>query len=106
MSKKARMLLVFEVSKYEAHLRLAQRRLKAYDLEAEGKRITKWELIDEEEQEWMLRTSFTANGTGQCSECREELATEADFAKHFTVPDVQFLNLGYCPNNPPKGEIR
>jgi hypothetical protein len=32
-----------------------------------------------------------------CSGCGELLATEADFAKHFVVPDPRFLNLGECP---------
>lgn len=33
-----------------------------------------------------------------CTGCGTVLVTEADFAKHFTVPDLRFLNLGDCPN--------
>lgn len=35
-----------------------------------------------------------------CSGCRAYLATEADFAKHFIVPNPRFLNLGECPQRP------
>ena len=33
-----------------------------------------------------------------CSGCGELLATEADFAQHFLVPNETYLNLGECPN--------
>ena len=33
----------------------------------------------------------------RCSGCGEVLATEGDFARHFVVADVRFLNLGECP---------
>lgn len=71
---------------------------------------SKWDVLEERRLEalkeyrklcdelWGLtQTKFTANGTGRCSACGEVLATEADFAKHFLVPDEQYLNLGYCP---------
>lgn len=74
---------------------------------------TKWDIIQAELQlakeavakierniKWMEETPFTANDTGQCSGCGEVLATEADFAKHFPVPDERYRNLGYCPNKP------
>lgn len=32
-----------------------------------------------------------------CDSCNLYLSTEADFAKHFTVPDARYLNLGDCP---------
>jgi hypothetical protein len=32
-----------------------------------------------------------------CSGCGAVLETEADFAKHFLIPDERYLNLGYCP---------
>jgi hypothetical protein len=32
-----------------------------------------------------------------CSGCGAALETEADFARHYLVPDERFLNLGYCP---------
>jgi hypothetical protein len=32
-----------------------------------------------------------------CSGCGTVLDTEEDFAKHFTIPDRRYLNLGECP---------
>jgi hypothetical protein len=34
----------------------------------------------------------------RCSGCDTFLATEADFAKHFRIPDRRYKNLGECPN--------
>lgn len=31
--------------------------------------------------------------------CGEYFETEADFAKHFVIPDTRFLNLGWCPHS-------
>jgi hypothetical protein len=38
----------------------------------------------------------------RCAGCDTFLATEEDFAAHFTVSDERFLNLGNCP----KGDKR
>jgi hypothetical protein len=50
---------------------------------------------------WAERTLFKVSGSqeevGRCSQCQTELRTEADFEKHFLVPDEKFRNLGYCP---------
>lgn len=46
------------------------------------------------------QTPFTANGTGKCSACGTHLETEGDFARHFEVPDLRYLNLGDCPVKP------
>lgn len=59
---------------------------------------TKWDLIGQEDKDWMEKTPFGR----PCSGCDVMLATEADFAKHFIVPNRRYKNLGYCPNNPPK----
>jgi hypothetical protein len=82
-----------------------------------GERVmrTKWDILQERADKlrsdlaaieanmaWMTEVPFTANGAGKCSACGEELKTEADFAKHFLVPDERFLNLGECPNKPRK----
>jgi hypothetical protein len=32
-----------------------------------------------------------------CDRCRTEFGTEADFAKHYLVPDERYPNLGNCP---------
>jgi hypothetical protein len=60
----------------------------------------------EKEIKYLKETPFTANGTGACSKCGEPLPTEADFAKHFTVPDFRYPNLGYCPKFPRDGAFR
>lgn len=62
-------------------------------------RQTKWTLISESERTALENTPFG----GACSGCSEPLATEADFAKHFTIPDARFKNVGYCPE---KGPVR
>jgi hypothetical protein len=59
---------------------------------------TKWDLLSESEQRDYENTAFTANGTGDCSQCGEHLATEADFAKHFIISDLRYMNLGDCKN--------
>lgn len=53
----------------------------------------------EDEIMYMETTPFTSNGTGECSKCGTHLATEADFAKHFDVPDARLYNLGTCPGS-------
>lgn len=35
---------------------------------------------------------------GECHGCGLLLKTEGDFARHFTVPDARYLNLGECPD--------
>lgn len=72
---------------------------------------TKWEILEarleslrqqvedaENYLRWLEKTPFTANGTGVCSQCREELPTEKDFAQHFLIDDERYINLGHCPN--------
>jgi hypothetical protein len=72
---------------------------------------TKWDILQSrlavleaevrDRQEYLAgldRTPFTANGTGRCSSCGEQLPTEGDFARHFIVLDERFINLGECPN--------
>jgi hypothetical protein len=34
----------------------------------------------------------------KCVVCGTAFQTEADFAKHFVVPDSQYRNLGTCPH--------
>jgi len=34
---------------------------------------------------------------GLSCDCGQYFETEADFAKHFIIPDEHFLNLGECP---------
>ncbi|MFJ8699488.1 hypothetical protein [Streptomyces ardesiacus] len=57
---------------------------------------TKWELITNEvDRAWMERTPFGY----PCVACGEWLATEADFAKHFEIPDPAYKNTGNCPKS-------
>jgi len=71
---------------------------------------SKWEILVERKEKMrndlavaeatltgMEATPFTADGTGKCSRCGTALPTEAAFAKHFLVPDEQYVNLGECP---------
>lgn len=68
---------------------------------------TKWEILEarltELEKEvakakhYMEGLENTPCGL-TCHGCNTELPTEADFAKHFTISDERFLNLGECPN--------
>lgn len=45
-------------------------------------------------------TKLNGRGDGEplrCSGCEVILETEAEFARHYEVPNEQFLNIGYCP---------
>ena len=55
--------------------------------------LTKWDLIDDAERAGLEKMQFGHPCTG----CGEMLATEADFAKHFFVPDPIYKNNGWCP---------
>lgn len=54
--------------------------------------FTKWDFLSDYERTYYGTMTFGKN----CSQCGEMLETEADFAKHYTVPDVQYFNLGTC----------
>lgn len=67
---------------------------------------TKWSILQErldllEAQAAGARAYLEGlNGTPcglTCAGCGTELVTEGDFARHFTIPDSRFLNLGDCP---------
>lgn len=55
--------------------------------------LTKWDLLSDEERVWATKTSFGQD----CTSCGLVLETEADFARHFIVPDLRYFNLGTCP---------
>lgn len=69
---------------------------------------SKWEILShrrdelarqlEEAQRYLDGLERTQCGLN-CGGCGTYLATEADFAKHFEIPDTRYLNLGNCPNN-------
>jgi hypothetical protein len=61
--------------------------------------FTKWDFMSATERAELEATPYTANGIGACSKCGKELETEADFAKHYVISDLRYLNLGYCPND-------
>lgn len=51
--------------------------------------------------DWMDRTPFPQDlGTRGYCDCGFHIVTEADFAKHFVIPDERYLNLGNCPVKP------
>lgn len=71
-----------------------------------AERLTKWSILQERERdlefqlsnlrnemEWM--ESATINIT--CQTCGTANVTEADFARHYTVDDPRYPNLGHCP---------
>lgn len=55
--------------------------------------LTKWDLLSTEEKVQYTKTAFGF----ECTNCDELLVTEADFAKHFVIDNVQHFNLGHCP---------
>jgi hypothetical protein len=59
--------------------------------------FTKWDFLSEDERVRFEKTPFTNGNDGRCSVCGEVIKTEADFAKHFEISDIRYLNLGYCP---------
>ena len=63
--------------------------------EPKSDRQTKWTLSSDAE-----RAGLDVTRCGiKCSGCGTELATEGDFARHFTVPDARYRNLGDCPKS-------
>jgi hypothetical protein len=53
---------------------------------------TKWDFLSDSEREYYATIAFNSS----CSVCGEPLKTEADFAQHYFLTDVQYFNLGYC----------
>lgn len=55
------------------------------------------------ELEWMektpcQKTDWDGNKVFlSCGNCGAEHKTEADFARHYVIPDERLLNLGECP---------
>ena len=66
---------------------------------------TKWEILTErveglEERLALEKHRLEALENTPCNitcACGHFMATEADFAKHFVIPDQRYLNLGNCP---------
>lgn len=59
---------------------------------------SKWDLLSDSEKRAYENTTLTKEGTAvECTGCGEELTTEADFAKHFVIDNLHYLNLGHCP---------
>ncbi len=68
---------------------------------------TKWEVLSAELEtarkeverlESYLRGMENTPENVNCSGCDEPFTTNADFARHFKIPNETYLNLGYCPN--------
>jgi hypothetical protein len=77
---------------------------------------TKWEILQQRREEaWQKVVSLDNEIAGLlkqscglvCGKCGAYHETEADFAKHYVIPDTRYLNLGWCPNgdNVPPGTI-
>jgi hypothetical protein len=68
---------------------------------------TKWEILSarvekarkelEDLESYMRGMENTPDNT-KCSFCAEQFRTNADFAKHFVIPNETYLNLGECPH--------
>jgi len=56
--------------------------------------VTKWDALNEREREEMRQQRYG----DKCSGCQTWLETEADFAKHYVLDDMRYLNLGHCPS--------
>ena len=72
----------------------------------EKKLRTKWEILQEklekvkaevQKQEQYLQDLEVMPWGHPCGTCQKILNTEADFAKHYSVPDERYYNLGHCP---------
>jgi len=70
---------------------------------------TKWEILtarlekarqEVAELESIMRGMENTPDNVACSGCGEQFRVNADFARHFKIPNEQLLNTGYCPNNP------
>jgi hypothetical protein len=70
---------------------------------------TKWEILSAraekmrkelEDLESYMRGMENTPDNVKCSGCGEQFRVNADFARHFKIPNEQLLNTGYCPNNP------
>ena len=57
---------------------------------------TKLDFLSADERLILAATLFE-DGKQSCSQCRTPLPTEYDFAKHYILSDVRYLNLGDCP---------
>ena len=68
---------------------------------------TKWDVLVERESiafdNWqrakreidsLIKTALDL----KCAGCGVQLNSEAEFAKHFRIPDERYLNLGECPD--------
>lgn len=70
---------------------------------------TKWEILNArlesaraevERLESEMRGMENTPDNAKCTGCGEQFTTNADFARHFKIPNETYLNTGYCPNNP------
>jgi hypothetical protein len=60
---------------------------------------TKWDYLDEDERRAANAQSCT-NSEGKylrCGGCGTPHHTEGDFARHYRLVDIRWLNLGNCP---------
>jgi hypothetical protein len=77
-----------------------EKRLRIRQTRPDGRPV-KWDFLTEWEMEELADTPFlnSEREPGSCSCCGTPLPTEADFAKHFVLNDLRFLNLGECPRD-------
>jgi hypothetical protein len=61
---------------------------------------TKWDMLGDRTRAYLERvpTRREYEPVMTCSACNTPLPTEADFARHFVLPDLRYWNLGDCPD--------
>lgn len=69
---------------------------------------TKWEILNARAEKMRKELTELENyiqgmentpDNVKCSGCGEQFRVNADFARHFKIPNEQYLNTGYCPNS-------
>lgn len=55
--------------------------------------LTRWDLeSDDERKRWMR----TPSSVPECISCGQPFKTEADYWKHYIIPEIEYPNLGNC----------
>lgn len=55
--------------------------------------LTRWDLESDDERKRLKRTR---PGAPECSSCGQPFKTDADYWKHYVIPELEYPNLGYC----------
>jgi hypothetical protein len=61
---------------------------------------TVWDLLDSDEK---ATQATQPPRSASCPTCGQPFQTEADASRHYSCPEPQYCNLGYCPQRPAYG---